>query len=719
MTSKSLFWVRCKENNKRRIWVWVISILAMLFIYPAVMTVYLSRIQFWNKEGTYQTVMIYKEALQQAAADAVGFQPRCLWIICLLAVLIGIQGFSYLYDRKKVDMYHSMPIPFKSRYVVIYWNGIVSYLLPYLMSVLIALVIAMTQGALCAKVMAECGYAFLMNLLFFLTVYHMAILAVMVTGNKVITGFLMAGLLFFDFYTVELYNRMKYTFFERADNVFTNVQPWLSPIYEYDRYIYELKSAADFSEINKILLPVYAKWAVFALVLGGAAYWCYRKRPAEASGKTIAFPKIKPFLKVIVAVMAGVTVCHLVYDAVYYKVWITVLAMVVGTVLACGIMEVIYEFDIRAMIKHLISTGVSAAIVLIIFCIYQFDLFGYDTYVPDADKVESVAISTDLYYQDYFAYEEGSGYSEYIVGPEYYKQNMFLTDTEAICELARKSQETDEKDMEDGRQLNVLYRMKSGREIGRKFYVDYADVSNEELLNRVFGNEEFLEGEYQLAKADQELDSTFLKISYSNGTIEQALSPMDAKEIKEAWLKDMERFDFSLARHERPCGKLEFLFTDSYNVWNMPVYDYFENTISYLEKKEAYYPVQLNPEHIASITVTNYHYSQTEAYDDTYADTGMYAGGVSEAEAVAVEIGMVDMEVTKTFSNPEEIAEIVAHIYPSGLEPGWHSYEEMAQDYEITIAFKPDVDYPYGVGYYYYEFFADEVPDFVVEATAN
>lgn len=713
MTSKNLFWVRCKENNKRRIWVWVISILAMLLIYPAVMTVYLSRIQFWNKEGTYQTFMIYKEALWQAAADAVGFQPRCLWIICFLAILIGIQGFSYLYDRKKVDMYHSMPIPFKSRYRVIYWNGIVSYLLPYLLSVLIALVIAATQGAISAKVMTECGYAFLMNLLFFLTVYHMAILAVMLTGNKVITGFLLAGLLFLDFYAVQLYNDMKYSFFDRADNVFMHTEPWLSPIYEYDRYVYELKYASNFSEINKTLLPIYAKWAVLALLLGIAAYWCYRKRPAEAAGKAIAFPKIKPFLKVIVSVIAGLTVCVMVYEAVYYKVWITVLAMVVGTVLACGVLEVIYEFDIRAVIKHLVSTGISAAIVLLIFCIYHFDIFGYDTYVPDAAEVESVAVSTDLYYQDYFSYEEEKDFSEYINRSEYYRQNMFLTDTEAICELARKSQETDEKDMEDGRQFNVLYRMKSGRETGRKFYVDYADASNEELLNRVFGNENFIKGEYQLAKADQELDSTFLIISYSNGTIKQALPPMDAKEIKEAWLKDMEQFDFSLARQERPCGKLEFLFTDSYNTWNMPVYDSFQNIISYLEKKGVYYPVQLNPEHIASITVTNHHYSQMEAYN-TYEDTEGYAGGVSSAESVAFEIGM---EVTQTFSNPEEIAEIVAHIYPSGLEPGWHSYKEMAQDYEITIAFKPDVDYPYGVGYYYYQFFADEVPAFVAEAT--
>ena len=44
--------------------------------------------------------------------------------------------------------------------------------------------------------------------------------------------------------------------------------------------------------------------------------------------------------------------------------------------------------------------------------------------------------------------------------------------------------------------------------------------------------------------------------------------------------------------------------------------------------------------------------------------------------------------------------------------------DELEQDYEITIAFKGDADYPYGAGYYYYQFLHGEVPEFVAEATA-
>lgn len=698
MTSKNLFWVRSKENNKRRIWVWIVSILLQLVSYPAVMTMYLSRIQFWNKEGAYQdnyqnlsAQSAYDKALYEAAADAVGFQPRVMWMILLLAVLIGIQGFSYLYDRRKVDLYHSVPVSAKSRYAVIYVNGILCYLLPNVVSLVTALGIAATQKAVNYSVLAECGYAFVMNLLFFLFLYHMTILAVMLTGNRVITGFVLFGLLFADYGVVWLYNGMESAFFETADRFFTSFTPHLSPIHDYNSNIYNLKQATDLGKIGATLVPLYLKWAVLAVICGILAYVCYQRRKSETAGKAIAFEKVKPVLKIAVAVLTGVAVCYLVYESVYYNMWITVLAMIGGTLLCCGVMEVIYEFDIRAALKHLASTGISVAVVVIIFAIYQFDILGYDSYIPEPEEVESMAISTVSYYQDYFNTEDGY---EYFGDAEYYRQNMFLTSVEAVCELAAKAQNTDRASMKEEQEMKVLYRLKSGREVSRTFCVDFADASNEPLLNQIFGSEEYIAGVYQFAEADKELDNQTLEVSYSNGTIEKNLSYLDARALQAAWLEDMKQFDFSLARHNRICGQIELFFTDYYNVWTLPVYDTFENTIAYLQEKDAYYPQKVNPEDVTDIIVTNYH---------------------SEEEDVALD---EDRSVTETFTEPDEIAEIAAHIYPNSLDMTWNPEDETIGGYEVMVNYKTGKDYPYGAAYYYYQFIKDEVPEFVDEATA-
>ncbi|MDE5597525.1 MAG: hypothetical protein K2J04_06795, partial [Lachnospiraceae bacterium] len=128
MTSKNSFLVSIRENQKRRIWAWAVSILIQIATYPGIMIIYLSRINARFNEG--YTADAYKEVLRAAAADAVGFKPHAVIPILILGVILAMQGFSYLHDRKKVDMYHSVPVSMKKRFLVVYSNGIFIYLLP-------------------------------------------------------------------------------------------------------------------------------------------------------------------------------------------------------------------------------------------------------------------------------------------------------------------------------------------------------------------------------------------------------------------------------------------------------------------------------------------------------------------------------------------------------------------------------------------------------------
>ena len=49
MMSKNSFWVSMKENNKRRIWLWIISSLFWFFYYPVCMAMLMSRKQEHNR----------------------------------------------------------------------------------------------------------------------------------------------------------------------------------------------------------------------------------------------------------------------------------------------------------------------------------------------------------------------------------------------------------------------------------------------------------------------------------------------------------------------------------------------------------------------------------------------------------------------------------------------------------------------------------------------
>lgn len=188
MTSKNSFWASCRENHKRRIWVWIVAVLSQLLVYGGMTMVYLSRIRSFYEGGTYRTRQAFEEAMYQAARDALGFSDNVYPFIMILGAIIGIQGFSYLYDRRKVDMYHSVPVAKGRRFAVVYLNGLMIYVVSYLAGLFVSMVLAGAQGAVNAAVISDAGLAFLWNLFLFLVSYHMMILSVMLTGNRFVTA---------------------------------------------------------------------------------------------------------------------------------------------------------------------------------------------------------------------------------------------------------------------------------------------------------------------------------------------------------------------------------------------------------------------------------------------------------------------------------------------------------------------------------------------------
>ena len=110
-------------------------------------------------------------------------------LVTVVSVICAIQGFSYLYSRKKVDLYHSVPVKKSRRFAVIFTNGILICFVPYLVNLLLAMVIAWFSGGMDGHIFSKALIAAVLHLLLYLGIYGFAILAVMLTGNLVITVF--------------------------------------------------------------------------------------------------------------------------------------------------------------------------------------------------------------------------------------------------------------------------------------------------------------------------------------------------------------------------------------------------------------------------------------------------------------------------------------------------------------------------------------------------
>ena len=718
MTSKSSFWGSCRENHKRRIWVWIVAVLSQILVYGGMTMIYLSRIKGFYEGGTYRSLAEYRQAMYQAARDALGFSDNLFGIIIILAAIIAMQGFSYLYDRRKVDLYHSVPVSKNRRFAVVYVNGLMIYLAANLLGLILGMVTAASQGAVNAEVMAQAGLAFVWNLAFFLAFYHMMILAVMLTGNRFVTICVFLVFVLYESAAYTLINNLKRVFFETYSGYFIYAEAKLSPLLDCTENIWQIKNAKD-AAAARIAMPLAAKWMGIALVVLAVAWFAYRKRASETAGKAIAHRFLEPVLKVAVAIPAAYLIGQLMYDSSYENEPLLVLGMLFGGLIVCAAMEVVYDFDIRSLCKHLLSSGVALAGILAIFCTFKWDLLGYDSYIPAQNKIESIAICADGYYDSYWD-ENGN----YLDNSQYQSRYMFLEDTEPVLTLVQNAGQADREEMSESHAVQILYRLKSGRQTARMIWVDYDDPETEALLNRIFRTEAFKKGIFQGILDETSYDQVEA-VNYRNGAAVGMLPGEDAKGLRDAWVKDMEQFDFTLARHNRPCGIISMMYGEGIDFMQRQYYVYegFTNTIEYLKAREAYYPAGLDAADIDSITVICYHNELSQYPDAAFQDDPGYAF-YREAEAVAVDTYVyVDYTVRETFYEEEQIAQMLPHIYPSAIDAPWYAYGQDTDDqnnYSLEIVFKKDSAYPYERGSYYfnYNFHNGEVPDFVAEATA-
>lgn len=716
MTSKNSFLASCRENHKRRVWVWIVAVLSQLLVYGGMMMIYLSRIKGTYAEGGFKTLEGFHEGMCRAAQDALGFSDNLYPIVFVLAAIIGMQGFSYLYDRRKVDMYHSVPVSKDKRFAVVYLNGIFIYLVANLSGMILGAVIAVSQGAVNAGVLANAGLAFVWNLFMFLAVYHMMMLAVMLTGNRFVTVCVFLAFVCFELCLSSQIDSLKRIFFDTYSEYYISTEPKLSVIYDCTLHIWNIKNASDAADAAAIAMPIVARWILIAAAFLGLAYLAYKKRPSEAAGRAMAFPFMEPVFKVAVAVPVALLAGGMVYDTSYQNEMLQVLGMLAGGLIFCAAAEVLFDFDIRSVFRHLPSSGIALACILAIFSIFKWDIFGYDSYIPAQNKVESIAISADGYYDNYW--DENRQYFE---KSQFEKENMFLTDTEPVLALAKAAQGADPETMGDGHSVQILYRLKSGRQVARAIRTDYDDPGTEALLNQIFRTDAFKKGVFQ-GITDETSYAALEGITYTNGPAKSVIPVEEAGRLREAWIKDMEQFDFSLVRHNRPCGMLYFNYKN-YNQRQWFVYDSFENTISALKELEAYYPMELDAADIESVTVTCYH---NELSQDPEARFRGDPGYELYREAVAVETWDAeyavdtDYMVSETFYDEEQIAQILPHIYCIWIDAPWGRNKDLDENYSLEVVFKRDTTYPYQRDSYYfgYSFYAGQAPDFVVEATA-
>lgn len=710
MTSKNLYWAKWKENIKRRGWTFVLCFVAMFLLLPVVNIIELnsrqSSMEMARQSGAAaQDLERYFVLMQGQFAGNVGFSMSMTLCMALFAIIFAIQGFSFLYSRQKMDLYMSVPVSGPKRFIMIWANGILMFAICYLPNLIFAWGIGAAFGVMDSRLLAGSVLAFFVNMIVFTAMYQLALLAVLMTGN-VLAALLGCSVLFvYELVVRMLYGSLKSQFFVSycsADQNRLSAFPWFTPFCGYmnlcEKTLYEgsvISGYGTYDYLNRsygqtawcqallweLLLLLLAVVAVGALV-----YVVFRKRKTESYHQSIAFPGLKGVLEFLMLVpfslIAAIFVCEMAAD----KSFFLFAGALGGIVIGHGIIQLIYERELKAVVKRkgaLLTSLVATGAVLALF---RFDLAGFDAYVPEREKIGSIAVTLESDYDSFGWYRfdvgttpnraaarllEGMESKE----PETIEAVLHMAalwqeagkpdgssnygtavSVDAAVPVSAQTAATQKEPWEDSNWFVVRYDLTNGRTVYRRFLVD-ASLCRDDL-NAVLNDASYRQIRYQICTEAFEEAVDSMKIVYFDGK-QELLYTTDKKELLDAYLKDFESYDYDLIDSQLPSGVLRFAMPDSESYrgydWSYPVYDSFDNTIGILAQNDIDAGAGgsiLSPEDVKEITVRYY------VYDDPYdAETGLFEPGeVSEQTIIC------------SFDSKEQIRQILEGLYSSQLE---------------------------------------------------
>nr|WP_317360561.1 DUF6449 domain-containing protein [uncultured Blautia sp.] len=591
MTSKNYLCKSIKENIRRNMFLTILISLALLVVFP----VYC--ITSMEGAGHIEAYMGF-DGYQRMLLRCIGPDSPASIVVVAAAVLYALLGFGYLYSGEKTDFYHSLPMKREALYLVSLVSSLISFVVPYLVSIGMAYMIGMVSGGNSPYVLKITMMTIGLHLLYFLVFYTGAVLAILLTGNLFTGALGFAGIMSYGLILDAAVTYMNDRFFHTLSARAPQFTSWfLSPVVVYVNSCIGGENLAEMWSGQGVLrgsgiVERYRMGMIYGVVmlvvLLGLNIWIYKIRPSESYHKAIAFPKLEPVIKVCsvipISLLAG-----LVFSAGMKHVF---LWMVVGTVVSALVLSAAFDFlytlDIRSCIKPKVTDGIILAVLALVVTGYRMDITGVDSFLPDKDKIETMSVQLNSI-SDTFSYPEGyygrdvlnedrlesfdSVYQLAKTGVAYYKQNDGNEEGQIMVDV------------------DVAFHMKSGKTVYRNYYIpetEEALKAIEEIYDDWDYREKIMPTYYATAE-----DIDFLYVIDHMGRRMQMNLQQDKLEILyKTYKNELESMTFSESSKQRVIGYIsaEQKMQDSYTredymaTWDLPVYEGFKETRVMLEE---------------------------------------------------------------------------------------------------------------------------------------
>lgn len=752
MTSRSSYLAKWKENVRRRGWTFLLCGVTLAVVYPVLCLMYMTNLHSAIENGTGLTEQILSLRLlsmQRSYAGQILYPVSDLAIAAAFAVLFAIQGFSWLYSRRRTDLYLSVPVSEQKRFWLLWGNGIGIFGFFYLVKQLLCWGIGLGFGLLTPALAAQSCLSSLLIVLAFAAMYQLSLLAALLTGN-VLTALLGSAVLF-SYEAICRFLLQEYLdFFQSYSNTSARIlsgRPWITPFCS----VLELLSDIRIDLTQTGLIALYSEGsfveklggeflylAVCNVLLGLVCYFLYRVRRTESYGHSLAFPLCKPVLEFFLLIPFALLAALVARELSGANTFMVFVGLVLASLLGHGIIRLIYERDLKAVCKGKAALFIGTAVSCLIVAIFHFDLAGYDRYVPKAEEVKRVSVSMEMDYGPFRRLQwDGSGGN--VLLESYLLNNMRSEDPatiEAVIAMAQAWQEAGRPgdNLEWNRAMGkdraedavdwwvARYELADGRSVYRRFLA--SPQTTPEAIEQVMRDEAFWKNRYQINDSQFAQNVASMKISYQDGKT-LTIYTADQEALYRAYLEDFASYGLSLLQNSLPCGELIFRLPEdaaanrAEMTWEYPVYDSFENTRGLLAQNGIESGMEngfLQARDVSGIRIS----AVFNKRDWEQSPDPVFS--LSDQELDSLEDSEEYRTLTASFQDPEQIGQILKAVYPVQLcrlqEDGLTVDSQMDSRFDVQISLSEETaGKRYDLGGVY--LIRGKVPDFVIEALKN
>ena len=440
------------------------------------------------------------------------YNPIVLLTIFVLPVLVSILLFKYTNEEKSSSFIHGLPISKRKLYITNILTGIVMYVIPFLVNLIIILLLnlgEMGKYLQFADIIKWFGVCMLYNTIFFAFATFIGTFCASKISHGILTYILMYAPVGVLVLTSAFVEDVLYGFKGLSSNFeeFTKL-PFIKIIEDFrEMSSYYLSQTIKF-ETSTIIIYIIS--IIVMLVLG---YFIYKKRKLEITKEFIAFKGIRSFVKYAATFLVNLLSYMYFYDVIGKHNIRTLLASFVITLIAYLIIEMILKKTYKVF-KSIIGFIVYAVIITITFVILNTGAFGYETRIPKAEDVQEVSFEVR---------NETINFKE--------KQNI-----ENVIDFQRKLVDEKKKGYTE---YTLEYKLKDGRKITRKY-----DINNslyKEELNKILTSNEYYEEKIKQIEDVQKIKRINVNISYKQqySTKTIRIKESDMSDFIENLIKDI------------------------------------------------------------------------------------------------------------------------------------------------------------------------------------